>query len=166
MTIDVATDGALMDKPFTEAYQLIESMVQNHYQWGTECPQVEKVEQKGGMFEVNSLDHVSAKVDSLTQKIDNLTITPTTTIAIVTPNCEICGVQRRVVTDCQLLAGTFPNQVNYAQENPYSDTYNPGWRNHLNFSYKNKKALFAPSPSHATPPGFQKGAHVAPTPKK
>ncbi|XP_010527309.2 PREDICTED: uncharacterized protein LOC104804668 [Tarenaya hassleriana] len=27
--------------------------------------------------------------------------------------------------------------VNYVANNPYSNTYNPGWRNHPNFSYKN-----------------------------
>ena len=36
LTIDAAVGGALMDKPYNKAYQLIESMTQNHYQWGSE----------------------------------------------------------------------------------------------------------------------------------
>lgn len=66
MTIDAAADGALMDKPFNEAYQLVENMSQNHYQWGNKRDQVEKTPQKGGMFEVNGLECLSAKVDALT----------------------------------------------------------------------------------------------------
>ena len=33
------------------------------------------------------------------------------------------------------------------QNNPYAPTYNPGWTNHLNFSYKNQEST--------PPPGFQ-----------
>lgn len=31
MTIDAAADGALMNKPFDEAYALIEDMIKNYY---------------------------------------------------------------------------------------------------------------------------------------
>lgn len=105
MTINATVGGAL---PFNEAYQLIENMVQNHYQQGNKYAQVEKTPQKGGMFQVNFLDHVSTKVDALTQNINNLTITPPTTVVIVTPNCEIYGIQGHIATDCQLLTGIVP----------------------------------------------------------
>lgn len=68
MTIDEVAGGALMDKAFTESYQPIESMAQNHYEWGTKHNHMEKAQQKGGMFKVNGLDHVSAKVNALTQQ--------------------------------------------------------------------------------------------------
>lgn len=154
MTIDTVNGNTLMDKPFNETYHLTENMAQNHYQWGNRCAQVEKTPQNGGMFEVNGLDHVSAKVDALTQKINNLNITPPIIIDVVTPNSEIYGIQGHIATDCQLLTETVPNQVNYAQENTYSNTYNPGWRNHPNFSYKNNNALFSPIPPQPTPLNF------------
>lgn len=31
LNLDVAADGAIMDKPYEETYQLIENMAQNHY---------------------------------------------------------------------------------------------------------------------------------------
>ncbi|XP_010536282.1 PREDICTED: uncharacterized protein LOC104811320 [Tarenaya hassleriana] len=34
--------------------------------------------------------------------------------------------------------------VNYVANNPYSNTYNPGWRNHPNFSYKSNNYQNAP----------------------
>lgn len=105
------------------------------------------------MYEVSGFDHMNAKVDVLTQKINNLTITPTSTIVAVTPNCEIYGVQGHVTIDYQLLFEPTHDQENYVQGNPYSNTYNPGWRNHPNFSYRNNNALFAYSHAPLTPPG-------------
>ncbi len=119
------------------------------------------------MYEVSNLDHMNARVDALYHKLDNLSLAPPATAAVVTPNCEICGVLGHIAAECQLLAET--DQANYAQGNPYSNTYNPGLRNHPNFSYKNNTPTFAPSPAPANPPGFQgqRGAPVAPAvPKK
>src|SRR4051812_31360825 len=100
------------------------------------------------MYEVSGIDRVNAKVDALTQKIENLTITPSTTAAAVTPNCEICGLTGHVVAECQLLTGVPSDQVNYAQGNPYSNTYNPGWKNHPNFSYKNNNVKLYSFPTN------------------
>lgn len=78
------------------------------------------------MYEVNGMDHINAKVDALTQKIENLTITPAAVVAVVAPNCELCGTLGNTNVECQLLASIPTDQVNYAQGNPYSNTYNPG----------------------------------------
>ncbi|KAI5438249.1 hypothetical protein KIW84_024119 [Lathyrus oleraceus] len=160
LTIDSATGGALMDKPYADAYQLIESMAQNHYQWGSDRTMVEKPQTKGGMYEISSLDHVNAKVDALAQKIESLNVSPPATVVAVTQNCEVCGIQGHTPTDCQLLTGIQAERVNYAQGNPYSHTYNSNWKNHPNFSYKSNNALYAPgqapSQAPAIPPGYQK----------
>lgn len=92
MTVDVVTRWALMDKPFSEAYKLIENMAQNHYQWGCKHTLVEKSQTKDGIYKVEGLNHVNAKVYAITQKIENRTITPKTTVAAVTPLYEIYGV--------------------------------------------------------------------------
>ncbi|XP_050890453.1 uncharacterized protein LOC127095864 [Lathyrus oleraceus] len=162
MNLSAPTGGALMDKPYDEAYELIENMTQNHFQWGGECVGVEKPTPKDGVYGVNGIDSVNAKVDALTQKIESLVIIPVTIVVVITPNCELCGIPGHTNVDCQLLAGVPTDQINYAQGNPYSNTYNPGWRNHPNFSYKSNNALFPPNPTPAFPPGYQKGALVAP----
>jgi hypothetical protein len=114
------------------------------------------------MYEVNSIDRINAKIDALTQKIKSLIITPAAIEAAVTPSCELCGTPGHTNADCQLLAGIPTNQVNYTQGNPYSNTYNPGWRNHPNFSYKNNNALFPSNLTPAIPPSYRNGAPVAP----
>ena len=42
-------EGAFMDQPISEAYQLIKNMTQNHYQWGSERTPVEMSQMKGKM---------------------------------------------------------------------------------------------------------------------
>ncbi|XP_050915000.1 uncharacterized protein LOC127129945 [Lathyrus oleraceus] len=155
MTIDAAVDGALMSKPYPEACALIEDMAQNHYQWGTEHVQVEKKETKGGIYEVSNFDHTNAKMDALTQEVKSLVINPIATVAAVRLGCEICGTPGYVTPECSLLAETNPNQAKYAQVNPYSNTYNVGWRNHPNFSYKNNNPTFSQNSTPQRPAGFQ-----------
>ncbi|XP_058785071.1 uncharacterized protein LOC131659980 [Vicia villosa] len=167
LTIDAAVGGALMDKEYADAYTLIESMAQNHYQWGSERAQSEKTygeksSTKNGMYEISSLDCVNAKVDALTRMIENLTIVPVADVAVVSPNFKVCGMTGHAASDCHLLAGVSPEPVNYAQGNPYSNTYNPGWKNHPNFSYKNNNALYAPGQAPSVPPGYQKAPFAAP----
>lgn len=78
------------------------------------------------MYEVNGINHANAKVDALTKKIESLIVTPAATVAAVTPNHELCGTHGHNTVECHLLAGIPTDQVNYAQGNPYSNTYNPG----------------------------------------
>lgn len=161
LTLDAAVGGALMDKPYEDAYQLIKNMAQNHYQWEGEQNFVEKRLIKGGMYEVNGIDHVNAKVDALTKKIESLNITPTATIDVATSNCELCGTPGHNSPQYHLLVGIPSYHVKYTQGNRYSNTYNLGWRNHPNFSYKNNNMLFAPNLAPDIPLGYKKGAPTA-----
>ncbi|XP_058750988.1 uncharacterized protein LOC131624001 [Vicia villosa] len=167
LAINAAAGGALMDKEYVNAYALIESTTQNHYQWGSKRAQSEKYSgekssKNNGMYEISSLDRVNAKVNALTQKIENLTVAPVAAVAAVSPNCEICGMSGHAAPECHLLAGVSTELVNYAQGNPYSNTYNPGWKNHPNFSYKNNISLYAPGQAPSVPPGYQKAPFAAP----
>lgn len=119
MNLSAAAGGALMDKPYGEAFELIENMAQNNFQWGGERVAVEKRNPKGGMYEVNGIDRFNSKVYTLTQKIKSLVITLVATVAAITPNCELCGTPEHTNSNCQLLASVLTNQTNYAQGNLY-----------------------------------------------
>lgn len=60
------------------------------------------------MYEVSSFDHMNAKVDTFTQKVKNITLTPAIIVDVVTPNSEIYGVPGHVTVDCQLLVEPTP----------------------------------------------------------
>ncbi|KEH16571.1 hypothetical protein MTR_0145s0010, partial [Medicago truncatula] len=72
-----ASGGALMNKTYTGAYDLIENMAHNHYQWTSERVITEGTpppsKKEAGMCQVSTFDHLSAKVDTLLQKFDKLT---------------------------------------------------------------------------------------------
>lgn len=58
----------------------------------------------GSMYEICNFDHMKAKVNALTHKVDNLSVTTTTTAVSITPKCKIYGVSNHIRVECQLLA--------------------------------------------------------------
>jgi hypothetical protein len=60
--------------------------------------------------------------------------------------CAICSQFDHTIDTCPLYSSTDQEQANYVgqsnyppKNNPYSNTYNPGWRNHPNFSWSNNQ---------------------------
>ncbi|XP_038973879.1 uncharacterized protein LOC120105457 [Phoenix dactylifera] len=62
ITIDAAAGGTLMSKSIEEAYELLEEMASNNYQWSNERCMPKKV---SGMYDVDGINMLNAKVDSL-----------------------------------------------------------------------------------------------------
>ncbi|XP_050916072.1 uncharacterized protein LOC127131181 [Lathyrus oleraceus] len=69
----------------------------------------------------------------------------TQTVAQVQPvqptqasNCEICGGPH-LTAHCVATAQQIEEIKFLRQNNPYSNTYNPGWKNHPNFSWKDQQ---------------------------
>ncbi|XP_050222149.1 uncharacterized protein LOC126672243 [Mercurialis annua] len=82
-------------------------------------------------------------------------------VAAVQASCDLCGQLGHNSFECFVAAPSDTEQVNFvgAQgqggggNNSYSKTYNPGWRNHPNFTWSNS-ANNAPRPAQG-PPRFQ-----------
>ena len=85
-TIDAVAGGTLMNKTEDEAYNLIEEMALNNYQWSTERGQPKRV---GGKLEVDALTLLSGKVDAMTQRMDRMNVNVVNSSA--PPPCEMCG---------------------------------------------------------------------------
>ncbi|XP_022871446.1 uncharacterized protein LOC111390615 [Olea europaea var. sylvestris] len=68
-------------------------------------------------------------------------------------SCEECGADHSTVNCPILIQGTehvdFIQGGQRQQNNPYSDTYNPSWRKHPNFSWSNQN----PTAPHGRAPG-------------
>ncbi|XP_057529858.1 uncharacterized protein LOC130808399 [Amaranthus tricolor] len=94
---------------------------------------------KGGKYKVDALLANQNSIHALSRRMDQLSVGNTLKV------CEVCGIQGK------------------PPFNPYSNTYNEGWRHHPSFSYKNPNAYLNP-PSYHQPlltynqqtPGFQK----------
>jgi len=66
-TIDAAMGGTLMKKIKDDAYNLIEEMTLNSYQWSNERSQPKRVI---GKLELDAISMLSAKVDAMSQKLE------------------------------------------------------------------------------------------------
>jgi len=102
------------------------------------------------MYEVSTLDHLSAKVDTLFQKFDKLSVSVVTP-APVSPPSEVCGILGHTGVECQ--QGSVvesPEQLNY-------DQYDQGMRSNQNFYNKTPQNPFG---QQTTPPGYANNQRV------
>ena len=121
-----------MSKTEDEAYNLIEEMALNNFQWSPEQAQPRCV---GGKLEVDAFTLLSAKVDAMTKRLDQLNVNAANSSA---PSpCEICVSIEHISLHCPVGSpfSQGPNEVNYTND-PYSNTYNPSLKNHPNLSYR------------------------------
>ena len=140
ITIDATAQGSFMSKTPDDAFNLLETMASNNYQWHGDRSGPRKV---AGMHEVDNWNLLNAKIDMLTKKLEASTKVSN---PMTVYSCDYCGGGHSTL-ECQ---GGFSSQEpsieqlnalnNFQrnQGNPYSNTYNPGWRNHPNFSWSNQ----------------------------
>ncbi|CAN6458912.1 unnamed protein product [Victoria cruziana] len=144
--IDSSCGGSLMLKSEDEARLLYDTLAENSLHntgptvlrhqtsTGTSIPG------RKGTSETGSGSHTDEKLDALSRKLDQLLSSSTTGYG--QPVCALCDSSGHITDECPLSrAETAHGQaVNAAQGffrpyDPYSSTYNPGWRNHPNFGW-------------------------------
>ncbi|XP_031105706.1 uncharacterized protein LOC116010433 [Ipomoea triloba] len=133
--MDAASGGAIVNKTPREARDLISIMAANSQQFG--CRQ-DAPSRRVNEVNISSLEK---KISHLTTLVQQLAVGGTHQVKA----CGICAATGHQTDMCLTLQydyceqanaiGGFPGQPqrNY---DPYSNTYNPGWRDHPNFSYK------------------------------
>ncbi|GJU56476.1 uncharacterized protein Tco_1230190 [Tanacetum coccineum] len=139
--IDAASGGALVHKTPTEARTLISNMAVNSQQFGTrqDCP-------TKSVSEVNT--SYDQRLDNLTSLVEKLVMGSNTQHVKA---CGICSVVGHPTDMCLTLQDHPPEQMNVVggfpgppqrKYDPFSNTYNPGWRDHPNFSYGSRANNF------------------------
>jgi len=123
-----------MSKTEEEAYNLIEEMALNNYQWSNERRQPKRV---GGKYEIDALTLLTAKMDAMTQKSDKLNVNAVNSCAPF-PLCDRCGSLEHVSENCQVgnpFASPHVEHATYVNNfqhrpnhDPYSNSYNLGWK--------------------------------------
>ncbi|KAH9781383.1 Flavone 3'-O-methyltransferase 1 [Citrus sinensis] len=132
--IDAASGGVLVNKTPTQARELISNMATNAQQFGSrQDPTSRKVN------EVN-ISSVEQRLDKLTSLVEKFVVGNVQQVK----TCGICYNMGHSTDMCPTLqeepveqanaVGGFPGmpQMRY---DPYAQTYNPGWKDHPNFSY-------------------------------
>ncbi|KAK2450136.1 hypothetical protein QL285_009271 [Trifolium repens] len=161
--LDASSGGALLSKSYTEGFDLIESITANTYQWPTirANPASNTSKKPVGVHEVCETTTLAAQI----ALIHNMMKTLLTSPALPTVTAEpVNVVSDSAEVACVYCGGAHlyeeypanPVSTNYVNNfnknnNPYSERYNPGWRNHPNFSWANaQNQQKAPD----VPPGF------------
>ncbi|KAL0378595.1 UNVERIFIED_CONTAM: hypothetical protein Sradi_3165000 [Sesamum radiatum] len=143
--VDAASGGSLIDKTPKEAQHLISTMAKNYRQYGYHT--------KRGVSMVNEIS-----TNDLADKLSELTIFVHQMAAGQRQEVTVCGICSNLghPTDaCPLqqegtmpnvnAVGGFPGQPQRRYD-PHSNFYNPRWRAHPNFSYKNHDEQSKPHP--------------------
>ena len=146
--VDATSGGALMGKTYDEASALIDEMASSAHNWQNE-------RSRSKVASINDMSTLTAQIAALTNRVSKLTLAPSFNSNQVT-SCEICSGPHSTL-ECvygNSSSSSHGEQVNFVNnfqrgnQGPYSNTYNPGWGNHQNFSWRNENNAQKP------PPGF------------
>ncbi|KAH9803303.1 hypothetical protein KPL71_001711 [Citrus sinensis] len=132
--IDAASGGVLVNETHTQARELISNMAANTQQFGSrQDPTSRKVN------EVN-ISSVEQRLDKLTSLVEKFVVGNVQQVK----TCGICYNMGHSTDMCPTLqeepveqanaVGGFPGMPQRRYD-PYAQTYNPGWKDHPNFSY-------------------------------
>ena len=86
-----------MSKTEDEAYNLIEEMALNSFQWSIERGQPKRI---GGKLEVDALTLLSTKVDAMTQRLDRMNVNAVNSMA--SSPYDICDSIEHVTLNYQV----------------------------------------------------------------
>ncbi|CAN6547333.1 unnamed protein product [Malus baccata var. baccata] len=155
--LDASAGGALVDKTPMAAKVLISNRVLNTQQY-------EGVGQRGPsrhqVHEVSSTSDLHSQLANLTSIVSQMAEGMKMQGPMV---CGVCSIQGHVSEKCPQLienggwesanAIGFQSQ-NQSRHDPYSNTYNPGWRDHPNFKWRDPQQPQNQGSFRQQPPGF------------
>ena len=162
--IQIMCAGEFYEKSAREAIQLFDTIAENAQTWETntsvDTAKVHSTPIGGGIHHLRENDDLQAKITNLTRKLEaiklkkvnEVTSVPQVPSVPIGPRveepCIICDDPTHSTINCLNLPqvkGSIQieqaNALNYQRKpfnSPYSETYNPGWGKHPNFSLRNE----------------------------
>ena len=87
--VDASENGALLSKSYTEAYEMLERIANNNYQW----PLARQPTARGsaGVHNIDAITTLSAQVTSLTNMVKVMASAPATVKQVAALSCVYCG---------------------------------------------------------------------------
>ncbi|CAL2266116.1 unnamed protein product [Prunus armeniaca] len=133
MMVDATSGGGLMNKSATQAKEMFENIAANSQQFNYRRAPPKKV----GVYEVSASD-IGPQIANLTNLVKQLI--PQAQV------CAVCANPGHPTESCPSLYGDGEEmaqahnmQQQKPRNDPFSNTYNPGWRQHPNFGWKNNQ---------------------------
>lgn len=139
--------GAFMKKNEEEAWEFLEEFSEKTMQWESTNESIyeKPTSSRNGVHSLETSIATEAKFQTLTRRLEALEMKENAHVNQVSntnPTCSGCHMVGHVIEECSSFTSQpefEPEQMNAAfvrpRNDPYSSSYNPGWRNHPNFSW-------------------------------
>jgi hypothetical protein len=145
--IKLMNGGAFLNLTGDLAYKALEKIADNSQHWDFTSYRDKSARnpKKGGIVELKGDTKLSQRMDAVVRRLDALSIGKPVNVANAFPveSCSVCASPMHQAQNCpSMTVFAEMEQVNAfnnfqkPSSGPYSETYNPGWRNHPNFSWK------------------------------
>jgi hypothetical protein len=143
--IESMKGGAFLNLTGDLAYKASDKLANNSQQWDfTSCSdKLVRNPKKGVIHELKGEAELNLKMDAIVKRLDALNLGKPINAANTFPieSCSICASLMHQAHNCpSMTVFSEMEQVNAfnnfqkQSSGPYSESYNPGWRNHPNFS--------------------------------
>jgi hypothetical protein len=167
--IELMNGGAFLNLTGDLAYKALEKIADNSQHWDFTSYHDKSAHnpKKRGILELPGKQELTQRMDAIVKRLDALSVGKPVNAANTFP-IESCSVSASPLYQAQncpsMTVFAEMEQVNSfnnfqkPSSGPYSETYNPGWRNHPNFSWKQNQPTTnqggAPHAQNNYPPGF------------
>jgi hypothetical protein len=164
--IELLNGGAFLNLTGDLAYKALEKIAANTQIWDFTSSRDKSARKKGGVLELNAEQELTQRMDAIVKRLDTMSMEkPVKTVnTIPVESCSVCASPLHLAQNCPSMAvfsemeqvNAF-NNFQKQSTGPYSETYNPGWRNHPNFSWKQNQ----PTNQGGFPPTYQNPGRLA-----
>jgi hypothetical protein len=147
--IESMNGGSFLSLTHSDAFDFLDKLFESSQQWDFSSRRDKScsVLKKGGLYEVKEEANLRLKIDSFARKVVALSVSRSVNSTNFPPRegCSSCGNQMHKAQNCPSLSSFTENsmeQVNAFHDfrkqsgGPFSETYNPRWQNHPNFSWR------------------------------
>ena len=159
--------GAFLSLTGYLAYKVLDKLSDSSQVWDfmSCCDKSACIPKKGGIYELKGETEMNIKIDALTKRLDAFIVGPSinATSTYTLDSYFICASPMHSSQNCPSAPVFFEYPMEQANAfndyrkqfaGPYSETYNLGWRNHSNFSWKQNQEGAPQNAKTQYPPGF------------